>query len=82
MVLVRFDLCRPRRIRYHQAKRARGPTKIEFIMNQGTPVQWVLWTKLFLGGKSYPIAKPLLVVWGAARDPWGGGGGGGGVEIT
>ena len=30
------DLCRPRRIRYHQAKRARDTTNFEFIMNQGT----------------------------------------------
>ena len=29
-------LWRPRRIRYHQAKCAKGTTKFEFIMNQGT----------------------------------------------
>ena len=30
------DLCRPRRIRYHHAKRAKDTTNFECIMNQGT----------------------------------------------
>ena len=47
------DLCRPMRIRYHQAKGSRDTTKSEFIIKQGTtmsPMNHV--EKMFTGKKS------------------------------
>ena len=57
------DICRPRHIRYLQAKLPRNAKKFEYIMKQGKDEsRRVLWTKLFTGKKSSTRSQiPLLV---------------------
>ena len=55
------DMCRPKNIRYPQAKLTGNVKIFEYVMKQGRDdSRRVLWTKLFAGKKSNPIAKPLL----------------------